>query len=215
VHAANANAKGEENTLFLVFWKLMLWVTQKAGSDTGGMVDPVLPAKFGKLVPLHVLSQHVAPLEPWEFWMNSCGFKQSSPVRPFIKDLFSGQVAEKLLVVFDAFSQWGVPPSRPNTLTLEQLLHFSKSIKGSVHVMLHTDRNIPIRQPPESELQWIRDHFSVLFTDAHPLDQSTFRKWAEVVLVRRVVLTLLEHLQKQLDVPDCSFACRSLNERGD
>jgi len=119
---------------------------------------------------------------------------ESSPVRPFIKDLFSRQVAQKLPIVFDAFLQWGVPAPQPNTLTLQQLLHFSRSIKGTVHAMLGKGQSISIRKPPEMELQWIRDHFNILFINSHPLDQSTFRKWVEMVIVRRVVITLLEHL---------------------
>merc|ERR1712137_182417 len=87
---------------------------------------------------------------------------------------------------------WDVPAIQSNTLTLQQLLHFSRSIKGTMHALLCKSRKIPIRRPPELEFQWIQDHFSMLFTAAHPLDQSTFRKWAEIVIVRRLVATLLE-----------------------
>jgi len=178
-----------------------LWKTlyQPARLDNAfaRIADPVLPATDYKLVPFGVLANQIAPLEPWELWMNSCGFLESCPVRPFIKDLFSGPVVQKLSVVFDAFSQWDVPAIQSNTLTLQQLLHFSRSIKGTMHALLCKSRKIPIRRPPELEFQWIRDHFSILFTTAHPLDQSTFRKWAEMIIVRRVVITLLEHLGRR------------------
>lgn len=77
--------------------------------------------------------------------------------------------------------------------------------------MLCKSQKIPLRRPSEPEFQWIRDRFSTLFTKAHPLDQSTFRKWAEMIIVRRVVITLLEHLGRGNWKTRIAALCRGLS----
>eukprot|EP00397_Hematodinium_sp_SG-2012_P064441 GEMP01091134.1.p1 GENE.GEMP01091134.1~~GEMP01091134.1.p1 ORF type:complete len:259 (+),score=35.84 GEMP01091134.1:91-867(+) len=144
--------------------------------------DPALPTTyFHRSVREQIQDCKERGTTLWGDYLNSLGFRESSPIRPYITTVFQTQLEPGLRQVFDKLGQ---------KLTLTDLLDISENLRGNIHVLNNMESETTLAGLEEAEKKWMFKRIPRILPTEDLENFDVVQAWMEFVIVRRVVKTL-------------------------
>jgi len=126
----------------------------------------------------------------WEALLDGLSLPPESPIRAHIRQLFARpEVDDQLRELFDELCAKG-----SDRMTLADFERFSRGIHGHLHVLLDANAKVRLVDVKATEMAWMGGHFAEMFPPEKPLNRARFPALAKLILLRRVVRTLVEHV---------------------